>query len=80
MSKYTSGSFDLIVDKKKAQLLYNGEKFMEGCDNILQLLLNLGLGDTMDVDCLNLDEEEIEWLENMLIKKIYTDNICLFQK
>lgn len=79
-NKFIAGSFELVVDGNEDQLLYKGEEFLKDCQSILQLLLDLGLGDTSTIDRFNLEDDEVEWLESMLFEQIYNNNCCLRNK
>ena len=80
MKKYVAGNFTLEVEKGEVKLLYNEVEFLNNCESILQLILDLGLGDTSTIDRFDLSEDQIDYLEKMLVEKIYTEKICLYQK
>lgn len=74
---YEASGFKL--NEKEAKLYYNGKVFLSGCDNITALLMNLGIGETSQIEKFDLDEEEIQYLEQMLSNAILTNGVCINQ-
>lgn len=80
MNNYTAGGFTLKKSKNNTILYYNGEQLFSGCDDILQLTLQLGLSDYKMIKHLSLSSDEINWLEKMLEKAVYKHSFCLSAK
>lgn len=70
---FNSGNFRL----EKNKLYYKNKLYLSNCDDIINLTLELGLGNFDMLEQLDIDESEIHYLEQMLTKAIYTQNICL---
>lgn len=78
---YRTNKFKLIVNEDDEILYYENRVVMKGCENIVKLMLEMGLCDEDDpppvLEKFNLTSEELIDLEEMLVRAILQGNKCI---
>lgn len=66
------------ISLKGCRLLIDGKVISKKAEEIIQIASDLDLGIVHPkIDCLDLEEEELEGLESFLSNEIFVEGICL---
>lgn len=78
---YRTAGFKLVINEDDQELMLGKKVIVKGCDNIIQLMLDLAIADSDNppraLAYLDLTDDELSGLELMLSKAILQDNKCV---
>lgn len=75
---YVAGAFKLDCSTKSKPILYYQDEIVEqGCDGIINIMLELDMLNYGVLNKIDVEDEEIVWLTKLLNKCVLNNNLCI---